>query len=101
MNKSLVWALNKFTYIIIIIIELKNTPLDSETHCIALYSTVAARPINKLLVANRGEIACRVMRTARKMGVQTVAVFSDADTNSMHVAMVSSVRKTLKYCTFN
>ncbi|GLG99999.1 CAD protein [Gryllus bimaculatus] len=43
--------------------------------------------IHKVLVANRGEIACRIMRTAKKMGVQTVSVYSDADKNSMHVAM--------------
>jgi 3-methylcrotonyl-CoA carboxylase alpha subunit len=39
-----------------------------------------------LLVANRGEIACRVVRTARRMGLRTVAVFSDADANAPHVA---------------
>ncbi|CAG2063226.1 unnamed protein product [Timema podura] len=46
------------------------------------------RVISKLLVANRGEIACRIMRTAHKLGLRTVAVYSDADTEAMHVAMV-------------
>jgi propionyl-CoA carboxylase alpha chain len=41
----------------------------------------------KILVANRGEIACRVMRTAKKMGIATVAVYSDADARSPHVMM--------------
>jgi propionyl-CoA carboxylase alpha chain len=41
----------------------------------------------KLLIANRGEIACRVIKTARKMGIATVAVYSDADRNALHVKM--------------
>ena len=41
----------------------------------------------KILIANRGEIACRVMTTAKRLGVKTVAVYSDADANAKHVAM--------------
>ncbi|MGV2872131.1 acetyl/propionyl/methylcrotonyl-CoA carboxylase subunit alpha [Colwellia sp. E150_009] len=42
---------------------------------------------NKILIANRGEIACRIIKTAKKMGVLTVAVYSDADKDSLHVHM--------------
>ncbi len=42
---------------------------------------------NKILIANRGEIACRVIKTARKMGIATVAVYSDADKHALHVKM--------------
>ena len=41
----------------------------------------------KILIANRGEIACRVIKTARKMGIATVAIYSDADKNALHVRM--------------
>ncbi|MGB7335804.1 MAG: acetyl/propionyl/methylcrotonyl-CoA carboxylase subunit alpha, partial [Salaquimonas sp.] len=41
----------------------------------------------KILIANRGEIACRVIKTARKMGIKTVAVYSDADREALHVTM--------------
>jgi len=41
----------------------------------------------KLLIANRGEIACRVIKTARKMGIETVAIYSDADAKALHVQM--------------
>lgn len=49
---------------------------------------IPRRLIDKVLIANRGEIACRVMRTANKLGIRTVAVYSDADRHAMHVEMV-------------
>src|SRR6478736_1305176 len=41
--------------------------------------------MKSLLIANRGEIACRIIRTARAMGIRTVAVYSDADARALHV----------------
>lgn len=41
--------------------------------------------LEKILIANRGEIACRIIRTAKRLGIRTVAVFSDADRESLHV----------------
>lgn len=46
-----------------------------------------------LLIANRGEIACRIMRTAKRLGVRTVAVYSDADAGARHVAMADAAHR--------
>ena len=46
-------------------------------------SSYTRRQINKVLIANRGEIAIRIMRACKKAGIQTVAVYSEADANSV------------------
>ena len=55
------------------------------------FSTVpiVGKKFEKILIANRGEIALRVMRTAKKMGIKCVAVFSEADKYSQHVKFVN------------
>ncbi|EDV90557.1 methylcrotonoyl-CoA carboxylase subunit alpha, mitochondrial [Drosophila grimshawi] len=55
--------------------------------CLATQATPKVQPINKIVISNRGEIACRVIRTARKLGVRTVAVYSDPDEHSLHTEM--------------
>ncbi|XWS46863.1 hypothetical protein CRYUN_Cryun14cG0104600 [Craigia yunnanensis] len=50
-----------------------------------LEKTSHQQRIEKILGVNRGEIACRIMRTAKRLGIQTVAVYSDADKDSFHV----------------
>src|SRR6202045_1681696 len=44
----------------------------------------------RILIANRGEIACRIIKTARRMGIATVAVYSEADRNALHVEMADA-----------
>ena len=44
----------------------------------------------RILIANRGEIACRIIKTARRMGIETVAVYSEADKDALHVEMADS-----------
>ena len=62
-------------------------------YCIATHTEAARRAgmseamFKRILIANRGEIACRIIKTARKLGIETVAVYSEADRDALHVAM--------------
>uniref|UniRef100_A0A8D0PIE0 Propionyl-CoA carboxylase alpha chain, mitochondrial n=1 Tax=Sus scrofa TaxID=9823 RepID=A0A8D0PIE0_PIG len=60
--------------------------LVSRSLCLAGYDS-NEKTFDKILIANRGEIACRVIKTCKKMGIKTVAVHSDVDASSVHVTM--------------
>src|SRR5271167_854687 len=51
-----------------------------------------ARPFSSLLIANRGEIACRIVRTAKRMALRTIAVYSEADARARHVQVADEAR---------
>src|SRR5258708_28331673 len=53
------------------------------------FRTLPISMFKKVLIANRGEIACRVIRTLQKLGIRSVAVYSDADVHAMHVAIAN------------
>jgi hypothetical protein len=62
-------------------------PIERPTGKPALSADFGAPMFKKILIANRGEIACRIIKTARRMGIKTVAVYSEADKDALHVEM--------------
>ena len=63
-----------------------SNPIDVKKDCASIKRS-ERQMFSKILIANRGEIACRVIKTARRMGILTVAVYSDADVDALHVTM--------------
>src|SRR3954470_16389684 len=54
---------------------------------VAVQERIQERMFKRILIANRGEIACRIVKSARRMGIETVAVYSEADRDALHVEM--------------
>ena len=62
-----------------------RTPACTGRRGIQTEGSKPSRPFKKILIANRGEIACRVAKTAKRLGIETVAVYSEADARAVHV----------------
>ena len=58
---------------------------------------MSTQPFEKILVANRGEIACRVFRTAKRMGIKTVAIYSEADKYAIHTYLADEAVCVVSY----
>src|SRR5215475_4836017 len=65
--------------------SVSNLSLSRGCIAVGCVAVPARHMIRTLLIANRGEIACRIARTARRMGIESIAVFSEADANALHV----------------
>ena len=61
------------------------------------YTDGPVRNFNKLLIANRGEIAVRIMKTAKRLGLETVAVYTEADSGSLHLNYADESICTVSY----
>ncbi|KAJ8677289.1 hypothetical protein QAD02_013076, partial [Eretmocerus hayati] len=57
--------------------------------CDSFLPISSVKIMDKILVANRGEIACRILQTSKKLGIKTVAIYSDIDRSSMHIELAS------------